>query len=145
MKVSKIKNGIVIDHIRAGGALRVLKILGIDGDYGDTVSVMMNAKSDKYGRKDIVKIENRELDRRELDKISLLSPTATVNVIQNSKIVDKYSVEIPDVVEEVLVCPNPECISNHEPIPTKFWVESKKHLTLRCHYCERSISKLKFR
>ena len=63
MKVSKIRNGIVIDHIKPGSALKVLKILGIDKDYGDTVTVMMNAESGKYVRKDIVKIENRELDK----------------------------------------------------------------------------------
>ena len=145
MKVSKIRNGIVIDHIKSGNGLKVLKILGIDKDYEDTVTVMMNAESKKYGRKDIVKIENRELDKAELDKISLLSPTATVNVIGNSEVREKYAVKIPDEIEGVLECTNPECISNYEQVSTKFSIESKKHLGLRCHYCERLISTLRFK
>ena len=145
MKVSKIRNGIVIDHIKAGDALKVLKILGIDRDYEDTVTVMMNAESKEYGKKDIVKIENRELDKEDLDKISLLSPTATVNVIRGSKLAEKYGVKIPDEIEGVLECTNPECISNSEQVSTKFSIESSKPMMLRCHYCERLISTLRFK
>lgn len=145
LKVSKISNGTVIDHIKAGSAFKVLKILGIDENYTDTVSIIINAKSRLLGRKDIVKIENREIDKKEADKISLISGTGTVNLIQNSKIIKKYVVEIPKVIENVLICPNPECITNYEEVETKFYLESKNPITLVCHYCERIVSEMKFK
>ncbi len=145
MKVSKIRNGIVIDHILAGNALTVLKILGIDSSYENTVSTIMNSKSEKVGKKDIVKIENRELDKKELDMISLISDSATVNIIKNYEVIEKYDVEIPDVIENVLICTNPGCVSNHELVSTRFYLESKTPIKLRCHYCERLISGLKFK
>jgi len=144
MKVSRIENGIVIDHIKAGCALTVLKILRINS-HRDVVSMIMNAKSEKYKSKDIVKIENRELEKEELDKIALVSPSAKVNKIIKGSVVEKYSVEIPGSVESVLVCGNPECITNHENINTKFAVESKEPLKIRCHYCESVMDEVKFR
>lgn len=145
LRVQKIRNGTVIDHIKPGKAFRVLKILGIDSDYPETVTVMMSARSKKFGKKDIVKIENRILKREELDKISLLSPDAVVNIIKNSEVVEKHRVEIPAMISDVLVCTNPDCVSNHEKIKTKFCVVNKNPLTLRCHYCERLVSELKFK
>lgn len=145
LKVEKIGNGTVIDHIKQGTAFSVLKILGVDSNYKDAVAVVMNAKSKKIGKKDIVKIENRMLEKRELDKISLLSPDASVNIIKNSGVVEKHAVEIPDVIYDVLLCTNPDCITNHEDVETKFYTISKKPLTLRCHYCERLVNELKFK
>ena len=145
LKVERIKNGTVIDHIKPGNAFNVLKILGIDSNYDEAVAVMMNAKSKKFGKKDIVKIENRTLEKKEIDKISLISPHAKVNIIKNYEVVEKREVEIPDVISDVLLCSNPDCISNHEEIKTKFYIASKTPLTLRCHYCERLVTMLKFK
>ena len=145
LRVQKIRNGTVIDHITSGKAFNVLKILGVDSNYTEPVSVMMNARSKKFGKKDIIKIENRTLEKKEIDKISLLSPHAKVNIIKNSRVVEKYSVQIPDIVSDVLLCSNPDCISNHEKIKTKFYVISKNPLKLRCHYCERLVTELKFK
>ena len=145
LRVQKIKNGTVIDHINRGKAFNVLKILGIDCNYPETVTVMMNAKSKKFGKKDIVKIENRNLEKKEIDKISLLSPDAKVNIIKNSRVVEKHEVEIQDIISDVLSCTNPDCITSHEEIKTKFYVISKNPLVMRCHYCERLVSELKFK
>ncbi|PKP54479.1 MAG: aspartate carbamoyltransferase regulatory subunit [Candidatus Altiarchaeales archaeon HGW-Altiarchaeales-3] len=145
LRVQKINNGTVIDHIKPGKAFNVLKILGIDSDYTETVTIMMNARSKKFKKKDIVKIENRYLEKKELDKISLLSPHAKVNIIKNSEVVGKHEVEIPDTISDVLLCTNPECISNHEKIKTKFYVVSRNPLTMQCHYCERLVTELKFK
>ncbi len=145
LKVEKIRNGTVIDHIKQGTAFSVLKILGVDSSYKETVSVVMNAKSKKLGKKDIVKIENRMLEKKEIDKISLLSPDASVNIIKNSEVVEKHTVEVPDVIYDVLLCTNPDCITNHEDVETKLYVISKKPLDLRCHYCERLVNNLKFK
>ena len=144
LRVQKIRNGTVIDHIKPGNAFNVLKILGIDSNYNETVTIMMNARSKKFGKKDIVKIENRVPKREEIDKISLLSPYAKVNIIKNSEVIDKHEVEIPDTISDVLLCTNPDCVTGHEKIKTKFYVVSKNPLTLRCHYCERLVSEFKF-
>jgi len=147
LKVSKISNGTVIDHIKAGNAFKVLKILNIDENYKNTdaVSIIINAKSHALGRKDIVKIENREIGKKEADKISLVSDTATVNIIKDAKVIRKYVVEIPKVIENVLLCPNPECITNYEEVETKFYLISKNPLTFLCHYCEKTTSEVKFK
>ena len=90
LKVPRIKNGTVIDHITAGNAVKVLHILGIPKTTSSTVSVAMNVKS-KLGKKDIVKVENRELDPKEVDKIALIAPKATINIIRNYEVFIRFS------------------------------------------------------
>lgn len=138
LRVSKIEAGTVIDHIPPGRALRVLEILGIDSETEDTVSVLMNVPSERYGDKDIVKIEGRELEEEEVNQIALVAPEATINVIEDYNVVDKRVVELPDLIEEVVDCSNPACITNSsEPATPEFNVVSKTPLRLRCTYCER--------
>ncbi len=144
-RVRPIKSGTVIDHIPAGQALNVLKILGVTGSTipGNTViSVVMNVPSHAIGTKDIVKVENRELKPREVDKISLIAPTATINIIRNFEVSKKYKVTLPGAIEGIVKCANPSCISNTvEPVNSKFAVEKrKKSMQLRCMYCERVIT-----
>jgi len=137
LKVQPIKDGTVIDHITPGNALKVLKILGIEGKEGSIISIAMNVVG-KRGKKDIVKIENRELDAKEVDKIALIAPNATINIIRNYEVVEKHRVSIPDEIVGIVRCPNPNCISNSkEPIESKFIVVSRKPLKIRCYYCER--------
>ncbi len=139
LKVQKIKNGIVIDHIPCGMALKVLKILGIEGDIGSTVTLAMHVKS-KNGWKDVVKIEDRYLDERELDKIALIAPTATVNIVKDYKVVTKHRVKVPDVVKGIVKCMNPRCITNqNEPIEPEFKVVSKDKIIIKCRYCGREM------
>ena len=83
MLIRRIKDGTVIDHVRAGEALRVLKILGITGKEGEIVSVAMNVPSSKLGKKDVVKVANRVLKTEETDKLALVAPLATANIIKN--------------------------------------------------------------
>ncbi len=140
LKVQKIKNGIVIDHIPCGMALKVLKILNIEGDIGSTVSLAMHVKS-KIGWKDIVKIEDRFLDEKEIDKIALIAPYATVNVIENYNVVKKHRVQVPKYVKGIVKCMNPRCITNqNEPIETEFVVISQNPVIIKCKYCEREMS-----
>jgi aspartate carbamoyltransferase regulatory subunit len=137
-KVSPIKNGTVIDHINEGMALKVLKILHITGKGKSIVSVAMNVPSDKCEMKDIVKIEDRELEPRELDKIALIAPNATVSWIRDTEVVKKHRVNLPDVVEGIIKCSNPNCISNkNEPVGYKAVVISRNPVQLKCYYCER--------
>ncbi len=136
MKVRKIRNGTVIDHIPAGKSLSVLKILNLD-KYSDTVLIAMNVPSRKMGKKDILKIENRELREDEVNKISLIAPNVTINIIREYKVVEKRKVEIPDIIEGIIKCSNYNCITNYENIRTKFIVEKKNPIRVRCYYCER--------
>jgi aspartate carbamoyltransferase regulatory subunit len=137
-KVSPIRNGTVIDHINEGMALKVLKILNITGSGKSIVSVAMNVPSEKCEMKDIVKIEDRELEPRELDKIALIAPNATVSFIRDTEIADKHRVNLPDVVEGILKCSNPNCISNKsEPVESKAVVTNRDPVALKCYYCDR--------
>lgn len=140
LKVQPIKNGTVIDHIAAGTALKVLAILGISKMPTETVSVLMNVFSKKYSKKDMVKIENRELNPKEVDKIGLIAPEATINIVKNYRVIVKHKVKLPEVVIGIVRCANPNCISNlKEPVKSKFAVISTSPLKLRCYYCEREM------
>jgi len=140
LKVRKINEGTVIDHVRPGFAPVVLKILGINPGTEETVVVAMNARSFKspWGRKDIVKIENRFLEEDQLNRIAVISPQATINIIREGEVKEKWQVEMPEKVEGVMKCPNRNCISNDpaEPIISRFLREGDK---LRCHFCERLV------
>ena len=133
LRVSKIRNGTVIDHVTGGHALNVLSILGIDGSEGLGVSVVMNVPSDRLGRKDVVKVEDRELSQSEVDVISLIAPEASINIIRDFEVVQKNRVDRPDSVVGLLSCPNRNCITNeNEPVETDFTVVDDG---VRCTYC----------
>jgi len=134
LRISKIENGTVIDHVPGGESLNVLAILGIDGTGGETVSIGMNVESDALGRKDVVKVEDRELSQAEVDVLSLIAPDATINIIREYDVVDKHRLDRPERVTGVLECPNHDCItSEDEPVETRFEVLDDG---VRCVYCE---------
>ncbi|MFB6179598.1 MAG: aspartate carbamoyltransferase regulatory subunit [Halorientalis sp.] len=137
LRVSKITEGTVIDHITGGQALNVLAILGIDGSRGEEVSVGMNVPSDRLGRKDIVKVEGRELSQNEVDVLSLIAPAATINIVRNYDVIEKHRVERPTEVVGVLECPNRNCITTKdEPVDSEFEVLDEG---VRCAYCDTII------
>jgi len=145
VKVTPIKNGTVIDHITPGMALHVLRIIGIpETGARSTVSVLMHVPSHKVKFKDIVKVEDRELDKSQVDRIALIAPDATINIIRNYNVVEKHHVEPPSEVVGLVRCENPGCISNapREPVKSRFSVVSKSPLRLRCHYCERETTEI---
>jgi aspartate carbamoyltransferase regulatory subunit len=136
LRVSKIKDGTVIDHITGGHALDVVKILGITGKEKRVITIAINVPSKRFGVKDIVKVEGRELNSQEVHKIALLAPHATINIIRNYQVVEKQRVKLPPQIEDIIKCANPACISNsNEPVQPKFYVESEEPLLLKCHYC----------
>lgn len=137
-KVYAIKDGTVIDHIPKGKSLKVIDILGLKD--GGILTIGMNFDSAKLGQKDVLKIENKFLTPAEVNKISLVAPTATVNIIKEHQNVEKRKMEIPDVIDNNIIrCNNPKCITNSEPVSTKFYVTSKDPLVAKCHYCEREV------
>lgn len=142
LRVSKIRNGTVIDHITSGHALDVAKILGITGREKKVITIAMNVPSRRFKRKDIVKIEGRELKTQEVHKIALLAPHATINIIRKYKVIGKQRVKLPSFIENICQCTNPACISNsNEPVKVKFYVENEDPLLLKCHYCGYIIEK----
>ncbi len=140
LKVKKIENGIVLDHLPCGTAPDIMKILGVDDETKETISILMNVPSSMYEKKDIIKIEGKEFEDIMVDKIALLAPGATVNIIKDFAVIEKRKIRIPDVID-VVKCPNPSCITNQrEPIKPKLLVEFTKPLKVRCFYCERVFS-----
>ncbi len=135
--VSRIGAGTVIDHIPAGQALRVLSILGITGGEGRIVALVMNVPSTRMGRKDIVKVEGVELSPVQVNRIALVAPGATINLIRDYRVVSKSKVELPDELVGVVSCGNPNCVTNApgEPIVTRFRVISRDPPRLACEYC----------
>ena len=136
MRVKKIENGAVIDHVNAGKAPAVLKLLGIDSTFPGTVSILMNIPSAKFGLKDIIKIEGKVMAGNEINRIALVSPHATVNIVKDYSVVKKHAVKLPEKLEGVIACPNAICISNREGVP-RLRVEQQSPLKVRCEYCER--------
>lgn len=138
-KVFAIEEGTVIDHIESGKALKVIAILNLQ-DYDQIVTMGMNLDSKKMGKKDLVKIEKKELSKDELNRIALIAPNATINLISGSKVTEKFRVEVPEYLENLICCPNSKCISRNEDIVSRFERVSVEPLTVRCHYCERVFS-----
>jgi aspartate carbamoyltransferase regulatory subunit len=137
--INPIDNGTVIDHIAAGEALNVLRILGVTGSTKEQISVATNVISKEMGRKDIVKIENRELAQQEVDRIALIAPLASINIIRDREVIEKRTLSDPEELIGVVKCPNPCCITNaNEPVSTKFYLCQN---VLVCSYCDWHIEK----
>lgn len=134
MLVNSIEKGIVIDHITAGLGAKILEFLDIDLSE-NTVAFIMNASSDKHGKKDIVKIQN--VTDVNLDVLGLIEPNATVNVIENGKIVKKINLNLPEKVVNVIKCKNPRCVTSVEAnAPHVFHLINEEKREYRCEYCD---------
>lgn len=136
-----IKNGTVVDHILGGQALNVLKILKISTQTSVIVSLVMNVRSKKKGRKDVVMIEDRVLLPKELNKIALISPNATINIIKDSVVVKKYNVELPESIKGLIRCSNLNCITNaeREPVESEFIMVKEGSVRFQCQFCDKII------
>lgn len=136
LSVAAIKNGTVIDHITAGQALTIVRILGLSS-YQQVITVGLHLPSRAMGAKDLIKIEGREVTPEEANQVALFAPEATVNIIRNYQTAKKFMVELPKSVASFIICPNPKCITNNERMNTVFEVAPGKPLKVRCHYCEK--------
>ena len=139
--VSAIENGTVIDHIPADKVFQVVKILGLD-QISSPVYLGINVESKKYGKKGFVKVSDKYFAPEDVNKIALVAPTASIIEIKDFEVVNKMTVQIPERIEKIVRCFNPNCVTNKEhDIPTKFrtkYVDGK--LRLVCHYCEKYTS-----
>ena len=140
LQVSAIKDGTVIDHIPAESLFIVINILGLD-KIPNQITFGTNLDSNKLGKKSIIKVADKFFEDDEINKISLVAPHAKLNIIKNYEVAEKKDVEIPDEVIGLVKCFNPKCITNNERIITKFKVENKKEVALKCRYCEKITSR----
>lgn len=141
LSISAIKDGTVVDHIPNNAALKLVDILDLKGVRG-MISIATNLTSKTMGKKGIIKISGKDLTKEEVDKIALIAPHATVNIIKNYDVKQKIKVTIPQVINKIIKCSNPNCITNNEKnVITKFCVLNKDPLEVRCHYCERNMEK----
>ena len=134
MIIDAIRNGIVIDHISAGKAMELYKILGL-GELDCTVAILKNVVSGKLGKKDIIKIDSlRELD---WDVIGYVDPGITVNFIKDGKQVEKRQLKLPTRIKNVIHCKHPRCITSVEQeLPQVFYLADEEKQVYRCQYCE---------
>lgn len=139
LDVSAIKDGSVIDHIDSKSTLKVAEILNIKSEE-QVVLVGMNLISKFLGKKGIIKIGGKIIDQKEVNKIALIAPNATVNIIKDYEVVKKFEVAVPDLIEGIVKCFNPNCVSNYHTIEPKLHVINKNPIKLRCHYCERVMN-----
>lgn len=141
MLVQRIANGTVVDHIPAGKALAVLKLLGDPQEKGFRVALVMNVSSKKMGKKDIVKVEGVELSDEQVQRLALVAPQATLNFVRSYQVVLKRKVSPPPVVVGLLKCANPTCITvkQREPVESIFLLSSQNPLTYVCRYCGREL------
>ena len=140
LKISAIEEGTVIDHIPTDATFKVVEILDLENNKG-VVSIATNLQSKSVGKKGIVKVGGKSLTQEEVNKIAIVAPDATVNIIKNYDVKEKIKVKTPDVIDNVVKCSNPVCVTNNEQVSTKFYVAKKDPLKIKCHYCERSMGK----
>lgn len=137
LKVSALENGTVLDHIPAENVYKALDLLNLRG-IGSQITIGINLNSKLYGKKGIIKIADRFFEDEELNRLALIAPNATVNIIRNFQVVEKKKLVLPESIEGIARCMNPKCITNHQPVRTRFKVISENGTTsLLCHYCEK--------
>jgi aspartate carbamoyltransferase regulatory subunit len=138
LSVSAIHSGTVVDHIPAGEALHIIKFLKLN-QMSIMIGTYLNSK--KLKQKDIIKIQNAFLSTEDLDVIAIFAPFATVNFIENFEIKEKKQVVFPEKISGILQCPNPACITQKEPVKTRFYLECfGKAVRLNCHFCEKTFN-----
>ena len=146
IKIPPIRNGTVIDHIENGQALNVLKILGVNENNIDSgISIGMHVPTTKESKKwkDIVKLEDMELDETTVSKIALIAPEATISIIRDYYVAEKFDVKLGDKVVGLVRCSNPNCITNRgEPVSPEFNVIGRHPPQLRCCYCDRMLTNI---
>ncbi len=139
LKVAALKNGTVIDHIPADKLFKVVYILHLDTCLNQ-ITLANNLESTKIGSKGLIKISERALAEDETNKIALIAPNAKINIIRDFAVVEKRPLSLPEEIREIVQCVNPNCITNHQPVTTRFHVLNiDGDIMLKCHYCEREV------
>ncbi|MBP5170904.1 MAG: aspartate carbamoyltransferase regulatory subunit [Bacteroidales bacterium] len=139
MQVKALKNGTVIDHIPSDKLFKVVSILKLD-KIDSEVTIGNNLSSRLMGRKGIIKIADRYFEEDEINRIALIAPKAKINTIRDYEVVEKKVIELPEEISGLVRCVNPKCITNNEPMEPCYRVVGRSPLTLKCRYCEHTMS-----
>ena len=139
LAVAALRNGTVIDHIPGSMLFKAVRILGIE-NLQSAITIGNNLESSKLGKKGIIKVSDVEFDENTLNRIAIVAPKAKINIIRDYEVAEKREVVLPDRIPGIVKCPNPKCITNNEPVQTKFDVIDREHVILRCHYCGRALT-----
>ncbi|HLW09613.1 MAG TPA: aspartate carbamoyltransferase regulatory subunit [Fermentimonas sp.] len=140
LQVAALENGTAIDHIPANAVFKVVSLLKLQ-KLNNRITIGNNLKSNKMGSKGIIKVADKFFREDELNRIALVAPNVNLNIIKNFEVVEKKKVILPDEIFEIMKCNNPKCITNNEPMKTRFHVTDKEKVELQCHYCEIKINK----
>jgi len=139
LMVAAIKNGTVIDHIPSSKLFEVVRLLHLE-QVKSSVMVGYNLPSSKMGHKSIIKIADRFFTDAELNTLSVVAPNVTLCIIRDYEVVEKKCVSLPTEIVNTVRCANPRCITNNEPMPTRFHVTDAEHGVIQCRYCEKEQS-----
>lgn len=140
LAVAALERGTVIDHIPSSAVFKAVKILGLENT-PHAVTIGCNLASAKLGNKGIIKVADMEFDDATLNRIALIAPTAVINIIRDYHVVEKHPVALPDTIVGIVRCANPKCVTNNEPMATKFDVVAREpHTLIRCRYCNHSVA-----
>jgi aspartate carbamoyltransferase regulatory subunit len=140
LNIGVLNQGIVIDHIKVGGAMKIYNYLDLENK-DVSVAIIKNAKSNKMGKKDIIKIEGT-LEALDLDILGALDHEITINIIENGEIIEKKNTTLPERVSNVLKCKNPRCITSIEPgLVHSFKLTDRANGIYRCIYCEQAFDR----
>lgn len=136
LQVAALENGTVIDHIPSEKLFTVVSLLGLE-HMGNNITIGFNLQSKKLGKKGIIKIADKFFTDDEINRIAVVAPNVKLNIIRNYEVVEKRELTLPDELIGIVKCANPQCITNNEPMPTRFHVIDKDRCVIRCHYCEK--------
>ncbi len=138
--IPAIENGTVIDHVPSRETFKIMKLLELN-EFIHPITIALNLESKRIGKKGMIKINDRVLSEEEVNKVAILAPQATVNIIKDYKVREKILVRVPNLIEKIVKCSNPNCITNIEDVKTRFELVAENPLKLRCAYCERTIGR----
>lgn len=136
LQVAALENGTAIDHIPSCQLFKVASLLGLD-KMDNTITIGNNLHSNKMGSKGMIKIADKFFKEDEINRIALVAPNVMLNIIRDYEVVEKREVALPDELVGIVKCGNPKCITNNEPMPTRFHVIDKERCVIKCHYCEK--------
>jgi aspartate carbamoyltransferase regulatory subunit len=136
MQVAALKNGTVIDHIPSDKLFTVVALLGLE-HLTNNITIGNNLDSKLLGKKGIIKIADKFFTNDEINRIAVVAPNVRMNIIRDYEVVEKRQLELPDELIGIVKCSNQKCITNNEPMPTRFHVIDKDNCVIKCHYCEK--------
>jgi aspartate carbamoyltransferase regulatory subunit len=140
LQVAALCNGTAIDHIPSDVVFKVVSLLNLQS-IEHPITIGSNLESKKMGKKGIIKITDKFFEDSEINRIAIIAPKAVLNIIRDYEVVEKKQLNLPNTIIDIVKCNNPKCITNNEPMRTRFDVANHDRLELRCHYCDLKIKK----